>query len=116
MCAQCRMETVFGSVERKAVKTEVSEQQVVSSAPMFKQSAFTHSFIDQSITYILSFSFIQSLLFTCFIKSQITNIHPASYHIVRAETEVSAKHIFQLSHKKQRNGYYKDSYDILKTQ
>lgn len=52
------METVFGSVERKTVKTEVGEQQVVSSAPMLKQSAFTHSFIDQSITYILSFSFI----------------------------------------------------------
>ena len=44
------METVFGSVERKTVKTEVGEQQVVSSAPMLKQSAFTHSFIDQSIT------------------------------------------------------------------
>ena len=52
MCAQCRMETVFGSVERIAVKTEVGEQQVVSSAPKLKQSAFTHSFIDQSITYI----------------------------------------------------------------
>lgn len=36
-------------------QTEVGEQQVVSSAPMLKQSAFTHSFIDQSITYILSF-------------------------------------------------------------
>ena len=34
--------TVFGSVERKTVKTEGGEQQVVSSAPMLKQLSLIH--------------------------------------------------------------------------
>ena len=33
------------------------------------------------------------------MASQFIDIHPASYHIVRAETEVGAEHILQLPYK-----------------